>query len=94
MDMTVYVSDAFGPFNGKIWYHLVGTSADELDYFAVVKLDLKVAWRQRTGGYTHYDLRPAKRDEALRKGARYLPTRELLKRVKPDRRKTTQEGTA
>ena len=80
--MTVYVSDAFGPFNGRIWYQLVGTNEGELDYFAVSKLGLKPKWLQKTGGYLHYDLSPAKRKLALQRGAKYLPTRELLKRVK------------
>ena len=79
--MTVYVDD-LREWNGRRWCHLVGTDLEELDYFAVVKLGLKRKWKQ-TGRYTHYDLRPAMREKALHKGARYLPTKELLKRIKP-----------
>lgn len=84
--MTVYVDD-LREWNGRSWCHLVGTNADELDDFAIVRLGMKRAWRQTTGGYVHYDLRPKKREEALRRGAKYIPTEELKKRVKP-----TQEG--
>jgi hypothetical protein len=47
-----------------------------------VKLGLKSDWAQTTGGYRHYNLRPKLREEALRRGAKYIPTEELLKRVK------------
>jgi hypothetical protein len=83
--MTVYVDD-LRTWGGKQWCHLVGTNEGELDYFATSRLDLRAKWRQDTGGYLHYDLTPAKRKLALRRGAKYLPTKELLKRV--ERRKT------
>ena len=79
--MTVYVDD-LRTWNGRSWCNLVATNESELDLFAVSKLGLKTQWLQRTGGYLHYDLRPALRDEALRKGARYISTEELLKRVR------------
>jgi hypothetical protein len=79
--MTVYVDD-LREWNGKKWCDLVGTDASELDYFAIVKLGLKSDWAQTTGGYRHYNLRPKLREEALRRGAKYIPTEELLKRVK------------
>lgn len=80
--MTVYVDD-LRSWNGKQWCHLVGTNESELDLFAVTKLELKTKWRQRTGGYLHYDITAAKREIALRRGARYIPTEELKRRVKP-----------
>lgn len=84
--MTVYVDD-LRSWGGKKWCHLVGTEESELDYFATSCLGLKRKWRQNTGGHLHYDLTPANRELALRMGARYLPTEELLKRVRkrPDR---------
>lgn len=88
--MTVYVDD-LRTWNGKQWAHLVGTNEGELEYFAVSRLELKTKWLQKTGGYLHYDLSPAKRELALIRGAKYLPTRELLKRVKR-KPKATQEG--
>jgi len=80
--MTVYVDD-LRTWNGKEWCELVATSLDELDYFAVVRLHLKLVWKQTNGRYTHYDLTPRLRHDALVRGAKYMPTRELLKRIRP-----------
>jgi hypothetical protein len=82
--VTVFVDDPKVHPGGKQWCHLLGTNEKELDYFAICKLGLKAEYKQtRAAGhrYTHYDLTPAKRRSALRKGARYMPTRELLARV-------------
>jgi hypothetical protein len=79
--MTVYVDD-LRTWNGRRWCNLVATNESELDMFAMLKLGLRPRWRQSTGGYLHYDLRPALREVALRRGAKYIPTEELLKRVR------------
>jgi len=79
--VTVYVDD-LRTWGNKRWCHLVSTSESELAYFAVSKLGLKTKWLQETGGYLHYDLSPAKRELALKRGAQYLPTEDLLRRVR------------
>ena len=79
--MTVYVDD-LREWNGKVWCDLVGTNEGELELFAVTKLELKTKWLQTNGGYLHYCLRPALRELALRRGAKYIPTEELQRRVR------------
>ena len=82
--MTVYVDD-LREWNGRQWCHLVGTNEGELETFAVSRLELKKKWLQSVGGYLHYDLSPAKRELALRRGAKYISTEELKKRVRRPR---------
>ena len=79
--MTVYVDD-LRTWNGRTWCHLCGTNEGELETFAVSRLELKTKWLQTTGGYLHYDLRPALRELALKRGAKYIPTEELQRRVR------------
>ena len=90
--MTVYVDD-LRTWNGKQWCHLVGTNEGELETFAVSRLELKTKWLQTTGGYLHYDLSKAKRTLALQRGAKYIPTEELQRRVRR-RRQPRTEGDA
>lgn len=79
--MTVYVDD-LRTWNGKTWCSLCGTNASELDAFAMLKLGLRPGWVQNVGGFRHYDLRPKLREVALRKGARYISTEDLMRRVR------------
>lgn len=77
--MGVYVDDMFWPKPGKFkgWCHLVADTEEELDAFAV-KIGLKREWHQKRGhAYSHYDVSPAKRIEAIKAGAVRVTTREL-----------------
>lgn len=90
--MAVYVDD-LREWNGRQWCELVGTNESELELFAVTKLELKPKWLQTTGGYKHYHLRPALRELALRRGAKYIPTEELKRRIRPRQGQEAEEET-
>ncbi len=80
--MTIYVDD-LRTWNKKKWAHLCATDLVELDIFATITLGLKREHCQK-GAYTYYCLNRNLRDKALRRGAKYLSTEELLKKVKPE----------
>lgn len=60
-----------------LWCHMWTDGGDaELDTFATA-LGLKLSWSHTSEGYSgrfyHYDLRPSKRDLALKRGAIFKP---------------------
>lgn len=80
--MAVYVDELV------VWYHakhrcfkngschLTADNLDELHDFAK-RLGLKRAWFQARSSAPHYDLSPAKREQALKLGAVFVSAREL-----------------
>lgn len=82
--MSVYVDDLFKPPkspHGKVseWCHMWADTEEELHQMAA-KIGLRRAWFQQRQGFPHYDLSPAKREQALRNGAIYRTLREFIMR--------------
>lgn len=77
--MTVYVDDAAIGTVGKLthkWSHLTADTSTELDWFAL-SIGLRLSWIQDAGTPSeHFDITPAKRDTALKKGAIPITARE------------------
>ena len=77
----IYVDDmcmraTVGQLNG-IWSHMFSDeSITELDEFAE-RLGLHPRWIQNSRGFIHYDVTEAKRQEALRLGAKLISWRDL-----------------
>lgn len=76
--MTVLVDEATWPWRGRLWAHLVSDeSLDELHSFAA-DLGLERRWFQGD----HYDVPTDARDEAIRRGAVPVDSRELVRRLR------------
>jgi hypothetical protein len=83
--MAVYVDELV------VWYHakhrcfkngschLTSDNLDELHEFAR-RLGLKRAWFQERSSAPHYDLSPAKREQALKLGAVFVSAREQARK--------------
>jgi hypothetical protein len=65
--MPVYVDDAFIPWRGRRWSHLVADTPEEL-HEAAEQLGLRREWAQDRGRTLHYDLPEEWRERAI--GAR------------------------
>ena len=82
--MTIYVDDLVEWPNGKgEWCHMATDDEDlaklhELAY----KIDLKRSWFQDKPGFPHYDLRPKKRERAVKLGAVAVSPEELVRLCK------------
>ena len=73
--MTVYVDDmqmlaSVGHVRGK-WSHMMADSVDELITFAE-QLGLRRSWLQDKRSGVHFDVTEAKRQAAIRNGARVI----------------------
>lgn len=68
------------PDHFSLWCHMM-TDGDleELHQFAKA-IGLKQAWFQDKPGYPHYDLKPRKRELAVKMGAVAVTSAELLKK--------------
>jgi hypothetical protein len=76
----IYVDNLIHPWKAKLWCHLVADDLQELHDFAT-KLGLKREWFQNHRIQPHYDLTAAKREMAIRLGARQITTSESSERV-------------
>lgn len=79
--MTIYVDDIFEWPSKGMWCHMwTDGNNEELDTFAQ-SIGLRKSWSQIGGTMRlyHYDLRPSKREKALKKGAVYMSMREWIK---------------
>lgn len=79
--MTLYV-DYLQKYPTGLWCHLWADEPDELHAFAR-KIGLKREWAQVSRGtivkeFLHYDLRPSKRELAVRHGAVELSLKDWL----------------
>ena len=81
--MRVYVDELFdwkatgtqaqrvGARNGHKWCHMWTDPGNELELHILArKIGMERAWFQDRKGFPHYDLTPARREAALRAGAR------------------------
>lgn len=77
----IYVDEVrdYGP-KGK-WSHMWADTNKELYQFATA-LGLKHSWvhhsRGLSGEFTHFDLRPSKRELALEMGAQFKPLKQFI----------------
>jgi hypothetical protein len=75
---VIYVDDTNNYGAKGLWCHMWSDTndTDELHAFAA-RIGLKRSWAQLSRGvsgeFPHYDLRPSKRELALKSGAQYLP---------------------
>ena len=78
--MTVYVDD-IRTYDSGPWCHMwCDGDINELHRMAT-RIGLKRDWfQQKDARFPHYDLRPTKRDAALRAGAEHMPLREWIRK--------------
>lgn len=87
----VYVDPVMNCHRTRHWQwtqvsHLVGDTERELHAFAAL-LGLHHSWfQQKPGGIPHYDLTPNKRAEAVKRGAKEISRRAMIKRLGEIRR--------
>lgn len=89
--MTVYVDD-IQKYAGGPWCHMwCDGDIDELHRMADT-IGLKREWFQhKDKRFPHYDLRPTKREAALRAGAKYMPLRQWIAQGLPKRGPDSRE---
>ena len=77
--MTIFVDEPRYHADG-LWCHMATDGPiEELHKFAH-KIGLRRSWFQNHPLHPHYDLRPSKREAAIREGAQPVTTQELVKR--------------
>lgn len=76
----IYVDQPIHPWRGKKWCHLVADDLDKLHEFAT-KLGLKREWFQNHKIQPHYDITIAKREQAIKLGAKPITTKQMSERV-------------
>jgi len=77
--MAVYIDDAYIPWRGRRWSHMIADTPEEL-YAAAHRLGLRREWATR-GRTLHYDLPEHLRERAIELGvAEPIPWRELARR--------------
>jgi hypothetical protein len=74
----VYVDDADVPKHGRGWFHLTADSLDELHAFAA-RLGVPTRAFHRGARHPHYDITAPQRLNALRRGARPVSPREVVR---------------
>jgi Protein of unknown function (DUF4031) len=85
--MTVYVDDSRIGWRGRLWSHLIADTTEELHAFAA-RLGLERAWchrRPERPWKDHYDVSEAKREVAIRHGARPIACREAAEMLRAKR---------
>ncbi|MBX3081701.1 MAG: DUF4031 domain-containing protein [Anaerolineae bacterium] len=89
--MTVYVDDIHKYDSGP-WCHMwCDGEINELHRMAAA-IGLKRDWfQQKDPRFLHYDLRPTKREAALRTGAKYMPLRQWIASGLPKRMQNSRE---
>lgn len=86
--MAVFVDEIRDYGTKGKWSHMWADTTDELHTFAE-SIGLKRRWvhitSSRDGMFTHYDLRPSKREQALKSGAIFKPLADFVReRRKPN----------
>lgn len=78
--MTIYVDALFDWGKQGKWCHMwTDGDPEELHAFAS-SIGLQPQWFQKANlSFLHYDLRPSKRELALKKGAEFMPLRDWIK---------------
>ena len=74
----VYIDDAGIPKHGRLWFHMVADSIDELHAFAA-KLDLPDRAFHRGARHPHYDIPEDVCPRALALGARSITSRDAVR---------------
>lgn len=89
--MTIYVDDIQKYPSGP-WCHMwCDGDIDELHRMADA-IGLKRDWfQQKDARFPHYDLRPTKREAALRAGAQYMPLRQWIAKGLPKQTPDSRE---
>ena len=82
--MSVYVDDAFIPYGRMKMCHMIADTEEELHDIAD-KIGMRWEWFQ-TGSYPHYDVSMSKRVLAIELGAIEITTKELIVRIRSNRR--------
>jgi len=80
--VSVYVDDMRAPFGRMVMCHMIADTTEELDAMAAL---IGVAWRWKQHGGTrreHYDICLAKRELAVKAGAKEITQREVVRRLK------------
>lgn len=78
----IYVDPLFTWGSKGQWCHMIADSVDELHHFAV-QIGLKRSWVHiSSSGIVHYDLRPSKRELAIKYGAIEVKSSEFIARAK------------
>jgi hypothetical protein len=79
--MTIFVDELRDYAPDGEWCHMWADTETELHEFAK-QLGLRREWTQHSSGlsgeFIHYDLRPRKREMALKRGAIYKPLKEYI----------------
>lgn len=84
--MTVFVDDAFIPFQSMQMSHMIAETSEELHSMADA-IGLKRSWYQDKGSFPHYDVSERKRELAIQHGAVPLTQRELVQKVQQLRKR-------
>jgi hypothetical protein len=93
--MAVYIDDCRIPWRGEEWSHLVADTTEELHAFAVrVGLDARRFHHRPTRPWKdHYDVPEAIRGQAIRLGAKPIPSEEAVRMLRA-RRLALRESSA
>lgn len=85
--VAVYIDDSRIRWRGREWSHLIADTTEELHAFAG-RLGLERAWCHRRPARPwkdHYDIPEAKRQVAMRRGARPITCREAAEMLRAKR---------
>jgi len=82
--MTIYVDAAIWRIGNKFRAHMTATTIPELHEFAR-NLGVASCWFEKPRRHPHYDITPDQREEAIRRGAVKVDSRELLQIAKDSR---------
>jgi hypothetical protein len=75
--MSVYVDKAKNQYGRMFMCHMVADTLDELHNMAD-QIGIKRRWFQNSGSMPHYDICQAKKQEAIRLGAKEIESIELV----------------
>ncbi len=84
--MSVFIGSKKVMWRGKIWYHLIADTIEELHEFAQ-SIGLKINWFQDHRFMPHYDVTENKRIVAVKKGAIVMSLREEGEKIRQAREK-------
>jgi len=76
--MGVYIDDYFAPYGRMLMSHMIADTQDEL-FDMVDKIGVERKWVQDFDTYReHFDISKAKRELAIKNGAKQVTARELV----------------
>jgi len=82
--MSVYVDDAAIMWKGKLRFHMIADSLDELHEFAS-RVGIRPCWFHRSKSSPHYDITEPQKHAALAAGAQAVTGRELVEIIRRTR---------